>query len=95
MTPQGAVDEAVLARIFELRADGVGVIEGARAAPPFRPHLRPNATAAGSLPCSSGVGSRSGFSPVAMSIIDLASWLGSLGRLGWVIRSSDEGHALS
>src|SRR3954470_4240843 len=50
----------------------------ARAFPPFLPI----ATAAGSLPCSSGVGSRSGFSPVAMSMIDLASWLGSLGRFG-------------
>ena len=50
----------------------------ALALPPFLP----NATAAGSLPCSSGVGSRFGFCPVAMSMIDLASWLGSLGRLG-------------
>ena len=30
----------------------------------------------------SGVGSRSGFCPVAMSMIDLASWFGSRGRLG-------------
>ena len=45
----------------------------------FNRLLRPNA-AAGSLPSSSGVGSRSGFSPVAISMIALASWLGSLGR---------------
>jgi hypothetical protein len=31
------------------------------------------------------VGSRSGFCPVAMSMIDLASWLGFLGRLGWLV----------
>ena len=38
---------------------------------------RPNATAAESLPCSYGVGARSSFSPVvAISMIDLASWLG-------------------
>jgi hypothetical protein len=58
----------------------------ARAFPPFLPI----ATAAGSLPCSSGVGSRSGFCPVAMSMIDLASWLGSLGRFGghdWLSRA--------
>lgn len=48
---------------------------------PSRPFL-PIATAAGSLPCSSGVGSRSGYCPVTMSIIDLANWSGSLGRLG-------------
>jgi hypothetical protein len=60
------------------------VMLSARAFPPFLP----NATAAGSLPCSSGVGSRSGFCPVAISIIDLASWLGSLGRLGWFVIGS-------
>jgi hypothetical protein len=49
----------------------------ARAVPPSR--LAPSR--AGLLPCSSGVGARSGF-PVATSIIDLASWLGLLGRLG-------------
>jgi len=46
------------------------------------PPFLPNATAAGSFPCSSGVGSRSGFCPVAMSMIDLASWLGSRGAFG-------------
>jgi hypothetical protein len=50
----------------------------ARAFPPFFP----NSTAAGSLPCSSGVGSRSGVSPVAISMIRLASWLGSRGAFG-------------
>jgi hypothetical protein len=48
-------------------------------------NMIPMGQLAGSLPCSSGVGSRSGFCPVAMSIIDLASWLGSLGRLGWLV----------
>lgn len=38
--------------------------------------------AAGSLPCSSGVGSRSSTSPLAISIISLASWAGSRGRFG-------------
>jgi hypothetical protein len=35
-----------------------------------------------SQPASAARGSRSGFYPVAMSMIDLASWLGSRGRLG-------------
>jgi hypothetical protein len=35
--------------------------------------LAPNSAAAGSLPCPSGVGSRSGFCPVAISTMDLAS----------------------
>jgi hypothetical protein len=30
-------------------------------------------------------GGITGLSPVAMSMIDLASWLGSLGRLGWLV----------
>jgi hypothetical protein len=46
--------------------------------PPFKPPLRPSATAAGSLSSGGVTGAR----PVAMSMIDLASWL-SLGRLGW------------
>jgi hypothetical protein len=29
--------------------------------------------------------SRSGFCPAAISMIDFASWLGSLGRLGWLV----------
>ena len=40
----------------------------------------------GDFPCSSGVsgvGSRSGTCPVAMPIIDLASWLGSRGVFSW------------
>src|SRR2546429_6807571 len=54
---------------------------------PTRPHSRVFRLVACfdlrvTLPCSSGVGSRSGFSPVAMSIIDLASWLGSRGVWG-------------
>src|SRR3954453_10174475 len=51
-------------------------------APPAAPHPCGPATKVGSLPCSSGVGSRLGFAPLAMSMIDLASWLGSRGRLG-------------
>lgn len=49
----------------------------ARAAPPFRP----SAAAAGSLHCSSGVGSRSPTYPVATSITSLAAWEKSRGRL--------------
>jgi hypothetical protein len=49
----------------------------ARASPPFRPM----AAAAGSFPCSSGVGGRSSTCPVAISI--LAAWLKSRGRLRW------------
>ena len=51
-----------------------------RALPPMRPPRRPRLTAAGSLPCSSGVGSRSSTSPVAMSTMAFASWLASRGR---------------
>jgi hypothetical protein len=60
------------------------VASDAFATPPIKPPLRPLSTAAGSLPCSSGQGSRSDFWPVAMSIVYLASSLGSLGRLGSV-----------
>ena len=53
-----------------------------RALPPLRPSLRPRLTAEGvSFPCSSGAGSRSLVSPVAMSTMDLESWLASWGRL--------------
>jgi hypothetical protein len=55
----------------------LGVIDLARAAPPFRP-----SAAAGSFPCSSGVGSRSSTSPLAISTKSLAAWLKSLGRFG-------------
>ena len=48
----------------------------ARARPPFRP----KEAAAGSFPCSSGVGSRSSIWPVAIPMMLLASWLGSRGR---------------
>jgi hypothetical protein len=46
----------------------VGVIFSARALPPLRPPRRPLWTAAGSLPCSSGVSSRSSISPLAIWI---------------------------
>src|SRR5687768_17379522 len=63
--------------------------DAARALPPFSPPFRPSATAAGSFP-SSVLGSST--APVAMSVMNLASWLASLGRLlerlgirlGWV-----------
>jgi hypothetical protein len=58
---------AAFAAIFE-RRDGDNL--SALALPPFLPR----ATAAGSLPCSSGVGSRSSTSPLAISIMSLASW---------------------
>jgi hypothetical protein len=62
------------------KAIGPALVEAkyAAIASPFLPR----AAAAGSLPCSSGVGSRSGVCPVAMSMMCFASWLGSLGRLG-------------
>jgi hypothetical protein len=44
--------------------------------------VRPKATAAGSFPCSSAVGSRSSTSPVAISTMSLANWAGSRGRFG-------------
>src|SRR5215471_2889303 len=49
--------------------------------------LRLKATAAGSLPYSSGVGARSGCLPGGTSIMALASWLGFRGRFGgmWVM----------
>jgi hypothetical protein len=55
-----------------------GVIFAARAFPPFKPPLRPSATAAGSFPAS---GFGSSVSPVARSTMSLASWFGSRGRL--------------
>jgi hypothetical protein len=51
------------------------------ATPPFKPPFRPRATAAGSLPSSSGVGARSSTWPVRMSPISLPSSTGSRGRL--------------
>ena len=57
--------------------------------PPFNPPLRPRLTAAGSLPCSSGVGARSGVSPVAMSTMLLASWFVSRGRFLVAIGTED------
>ena len=45
-----------------------------------RIHLRE--ALAGFFPCSSGVGSRSSTSPDTISVMRLAHWLGSRGRLG-------------
>jgi hypothetical protein len=44
--------------------------------------FRPKAAVAGSLPCSSGVSSRSSDCPVTTSMTSLAAWLKSRGRLG-------------
>jgi len=58
-----------------------GVRESARARPPFKPPLRPRATAAGSLCGSMGAGvARSSTWPVRMSPISFPSWTGSRGR---------------
>src|SRR5262249_28287222 len=65
-----------LAALDAISARFSGLIALALALPP----LRPSAAAAGSLPCSSGVGGRSSISPVAMSITSLAAWLKSRGR---------------
>jgi hypothetical protein len=62
----------------------VEVSFAARAFPPFRP----KAAAAGSLPCSSGVGGRSSTCPVATSMTSLAAWDKSLGRLGAIRTTS-------
>jgi len=67
-------------RAAALRSPGVSFI--ARALPPLSPPRLPNVTAAGSLPCSSGVGSRSSTWPLAISTSSLAAWLKSRGRLG-------------
>jgi hypothetical protein len=49
----------------------------ARALPPLGSPILPRATRLARFPCSSGVGSRSSSSPLAMSIMNLASWAGS------------------
>src|ERR1700730_3895769 len=61
-----------------MRERSDALIFSARDTPPFRP----NATAAGSLPRSSGVGSRSSTAPVAISTMRFAHWFRSRGRLG-------------
>ena len=55
------------------------------------PPRRPSATAAGSFPCSSGVGGRSSTSPDTMSVMRLAHWFRSRGRFFFVEGSSDAG----
>lgn len=61
----------------------------------LRPPRRPKATAAGSLPCSSGVGGLSSTCPEAMSIIILHDWLGSRGRLRCIVTTGPYGRLLS
>jgi hypothetical protein len=51
----------------------------------LNPPLRPSETAAGYLPCSSGSDRVQAFPPPRRRYIDLASWLGFLGRLGWLV----------
>jgi len=63
------------------------LMPSARAFPP----LLPNATAAGSLPCSSGVGSRSGFSPVAR-LSELVGVRGAFG-MGHLVETLQESQA--
>jgi hypothetical protein len=48
-----------------------------RTLPPLGSPILPRATRLARFPCSSGVGSRSSSSPLAMSIMSLASWAGS------------------
>jgi hypothetical protein len=59
-------------------AGRLAVMPSARAFPPFLP----NATAAGSLPALLAWVAVRLFPVGLLSMIDLASWLGSLGRLG-------------
>jgi hypothetical protein len=68
------------AALFAILFRALGESAFARAFPPLSPPRRPRLTAAGSLPCSSGVGARSSVSPVAMSAMNFASWLTSRGR---------------
>lgn len=67
---------AAAARAISARRSGVKAF--ARARPPFKPPSRPIITAATSRPSS--VINRSVCSPVAISVINLASWFGSRGR---------------
>ena len=63
---------------FRVRDGRKQLSNAARALPPFKPPLRPSATAAGSFPAS---GSNGSASPVASSTICRASAFGSRGRL--------------
>ncbi len=68
-----ARESACAARSFAFPAASLAADkDSARALPPLRPPLRPSETAAGSLPCSSGVGSRSSTAPVATSTMRFA-----------------------
>jgi hypothetical protein len=71
---------AAALRAIVLRSAGESL--AALALPPLRPPSRPRATAAG-FRLSSADGLASVNSPVAISTISLASWFGSLGRLGF------------
>jgi hypothetical protein len=62
------------------------VIFSARALPPFNPPKRPRSTAAGSLPSSSGIGSRFGFSPVRYIDDRFSELVGVPRESFWLIR---------
>src|SRR3984893_15356886 len=86
--------QLALAAFRAISARRSGVIFAALALPPLRPPRRPRLTAAVSFPSNGGSGSRSSTSPLAISIISLASWAGSWGRftpvwpLGIVIQAT-------
>ncbi len=72
--------QRVCAANFAISVRCAGLSFKARALPPFGPPALPRATALAFFPCSSGVGSRSSTSPVAISTRSLPSWIGSRGR---------------
>ncbi len=72
--------QRALAPVFAIAVRCAAVNFAALALPPLRPPRRPRLTAAASFPSNDGSGSRSSTSPLAISIINLASWAGSRGR---------------
>jgi hypothetical protein len=76
----GYLFQRALAAFFATAVRCSAVMLSALALPPFRPPRRPRLTAAASFPSNDGSGSRSSTSPLAISIMSLASWAGSRGR---------------
>lgn len=79
----GYLPHLLRAAFLAIADRSLAVSFAARAGPPLIPPLRPRATAAGFLPSSVLTSSTS---PVAIAAMRWASWLGSRGRFGLVMR---------